>query len=190
MARESRKRDLLGAALEAFKDSGYEGTSVTDIVDRLGMSKAAFGYHIEFKEQLLVLLVEPLLDDLEECIDSFPQRPSWPDQGRALLASYLDVLIEHRDVVIWVDGDKAVLEHPILGERLDKLNRRVRIAIRGDDRSAAARFGSAAALGALWRPLRNLTELTAVGEDEKESMLDAAMAVVATVRARRTEAPQ
>jgi AcrR family transcriptional regulator len=180
MARKSRRDELLAAALVAFQEKGYEGASVADVVLRLGMSKAAFGYHVESKEQLLIELVEPLLEDLEAALDRFPRHPSWPGQGRALISDYLDVLLEHRDLVIWIDGDKAVLLHPLLGKRLSESNRRVRQAIRGDDRSSAARLGASAALGALWRPLRNLPEVAA--DDEKEAMIAVAMAVVSTVR--------
>jgi hypothetical protein len=126
-------------------------------------------------------LVEPLIDEVEATLDRFPRHPSWPDEGQELLSAYLDVLIEHRDLVIWIDGDKAVLQHPTLGMRLAESNRRVREAIRGDNRSSAARLGAAAVLGTLWRPLRDMTEVDAARE--KDVMLAAAMAVAATVRA-------
>jgi AcrR family transcriptional regulator len=176
----SRRDELLAAALEAFQERGYDGTSVADIVDVLGMTKAAFGYHLDSKEQLLIELVTPLLDDLDATLDHFPRHPSWPGEGGRLLGAYFDVLLRHRDLVVWIDGDKAVLGHPIVGRRLAESNRRVREAIRGDNRSAAARLGASAALGAMWRPLRNLTDLDA--EREKEAMLTIAMAVVGTVR--------
>jgi AcrR family transcriptional regulator len=180
MPRSSRRDELLAAALAAFQERGYDGTSVADIVDALGMTKAAFGYHLDSKEQLLIELVTPLLDDLDATLDRFPSQPSWPGEGGRLLAAYLDVLLRYRDLVVWIDGDKAVLSHPIVGRRLAESNRRVREAIRGDNRSAAARLGASAALGALWRPLRNLPDVDA--EREKEAMLTIAMAVVGKVR--------
>jgi AcrR family transcriptional regulator len=176
-----RRNKLLAAALEAFKIRGYEGTSLGDIVVTLGMSRADFGYHFDSKEQLLIDLVEPLLDEIDEALDRFPRHPSWPGEGQELLAAYLDVLIEYRDVIIWIDGDKAVLEHPKLGARLDESNRRLRVAIRGDNRSVAARLGASAVLGALWRPLRNMKDIDAARE--KDAMLAVAMAVVTMVRA-------
>jgi AcrR family transcriptional regulator len=181
MPRTSRRDELLGVALEAFQGRGYDGTSVADIVDVLGMTKAAFGYHLDSKEQLLIELVTPLLDDLDAALNRFPRHPSWPEEGERLLSTYLDVLIRHRDLVVWIDGDKAVLGHPIVGRRLAASDRRVREAIRGDNRSAAARLGASAVLGAMWRPLRNLTDLDA--EREKEAMLTIAMTVAGTVRA-------
>ena len=181
MARRNRKQELVVAALASFQEKGYEGTSVADIVDGLGMSKAALGYHVESKEQLLFELVEPFIVDLESSLDGLPRHPAWPEEGSYFLTRYLDVLLNHRELVIWVDADKAVLEHAILGRRLAEANRRVREAIRGDNRSAAARLGAAAVLGTLWRPLRSLTDIDAAGE--KAAILAAAMAVVETVRA-------
>ncbi len=180
MPKPSRRNEVLEAALEAFMVKGYEGASVADIVSRLGMSKAAFAYHVDSKEELLIELVEPLLDAIDAVLDRYPRNPSWPEEGREMLGEYLDVLIERRDLVIWIDGDKAVLHHPLLGKRLAASNRRLREAIRGDNRSAAARLGSSAALGTLWRPLRNLTGIDVA--DERESILDAAMAVVRSIK--------
>ncbi len=173
---------MLVAALEAFMIQGYEGASVADIVSRLGMSKAAFAYHVDSKEDLLIELVQPLLDEIDAVMDDYPRNPTWPQEGREMLGRYLDVLIERRDLVIWIDGDKAVLHHPLLGKRLAESNRRLREAIRGDNRSAAARLVSSAALGTLWRPLRNLTDIEVA--TEREAILDATMAVVETVKNR------
>ncbi|MBT8201843.1 MAG: TetR/AcrR family transcriptional regulator [Acidimicrobiia bacterium] len=180
MAKPSRRANLLNNALAKFQLHGYDGTSVADIVEELGMSKAAFGYHIQSKDQLLVELVTPLLDDLEAVLDRFPDQPTWPDEGEQLLGAYLDVLLAHRSVVMWIDGDKAVLMHPAVGKRLGELNRRMREAIRGDNRSTAARLGASAALSTLWRPLRNLPEVPAA--DYRVAMVEAALAVVRTVR--------
>ena len=104
------------------------------------MSEADFGEDLKSKEQLLIDLVVPLLDDLESTLDRFPHHPTWPDEGQELLTAYLDVLLEHRDLVIWIDGDMAVLGHPTLGARLTDTNRRIREAIRGGNRSPGGTF--------------------------------------------------
>lgn len=180
MPKKSRREEVLAAALEAFTERGFAGTSIADIVAALGVSQSDFAGWAD-KEQLLMELVVPLLDDLDATLDAFPRHPSWPDQGQELLAAYLDVLIEHRGLVNWIDGDRAVLHHATIGKRLAESNRRVQEAVRGDNRSTAARLGASAVLGALWRPLRTLTEIDA--DREKDAMLAIAMAVVSTVRA-------
>ena len=46
-------------AQELFTDQGYDGTSLREIADRLGFTKAALYYHFRSKEEILVALLEP-----------------------------------------------------------------------------------------------------------------------------------
>ena len=56
---------ILDAARELFAERGYAGTSMRDLAEALGMTKAALYYHFPGKAQILTALVEPLLDELE-----------------------------------------------------------------------------------------------------------------------------
>jgi len=56
---------ILDAARALFADRGYAGTSMRDLAEELGMTKAALYYHFPGKAQILLALVEPLLDELE-----------------------------------------------------------------------------------------------------------------------------
>ena len=56
---------ILDAARELFAEHGYAGTSMRDLAEALGMTKAALYYHFPGKAQILMALVEPLLDELE-----------------------------------------------------------------------------------------------------------------------------
>ncbi|MGD0561395.1 MAG: helix-turn-helix domain-containing protein [Streptosporangiaceae bacterium] len=49
---------ILAVAQELFAAHGYAGTSVADIADRLGMSKAALYYHFKSKAEILQALLE------------------------------------------------------------------------------------------------------------------------------------
>ena len=55
------RRAILAVAQELFAAQGYAGTSVADIANRLGMSKAALYYHFRSKTDILrALLEEPV----------------------------------------------------------------------------------------------------------------------------------
>ena len=45
---------LIRVAIEMFHESGYEQTSLQNIADRMGFSKAAIYYHVKSKEDLLL----------------------------------------------------------------------------------------------------------------------------------------
>ncbi|QCQ93686.1 TetR/AcrR family transcriptional regulator [Rhodococcus sp. SGAir0479] len=49
---------ILDAALDAFYDKGFHGSSVRDIARRVGVTVPALYYHYENKEGLLVALIE------------------------------------------------------------------------------------------------------------------------------------
>lgn len=55
---------ILGAALAAFAERGYHGTSVRDIADRVGMSSAALYHHFPSKHDILVTLMREGIDRL------------------------------------------------------------------------------------------------------------------------------
>lgn len=48
-----RRRELLDAALALFYEKGCEKTSINDIIDRVGVSKGAFYYYFNSKEDVL-----------------------------------------------------------------------------------------------------------------------------------------
>ena len=64
-ARQDTRARILDVARELFTEQGYEKTSLREIADRLGFTKAALYYHFQSKEQLLFALVEPM-DELVE----------------------------------------------------------------------------------------------------------------------------
>lgn len=72
--RPSRRQDLIAAAVELFALQPSDLVTVADIVERAGMTPAAFYYHFQSREQLLeevvaefaetwIEVVERLLDD-------------------------------------------------------------------------------------------------------------------------------
>jgi AcrR family transcriptional regulator len=56
---------ILDAARGLFADRGYAGTSIRDLAEALGMTKAALYYHFPGKAEILLALVEPVLDELD-----------------------------------------------------------------------------------------------------------------------------
>jgi len=53
-----RKLEIMDAAFSLFTSTGYENTTVNAIIDQVGVSKGAFYYHFESKEDLLNAMVE------------------------------------------------------------------------------------------------------------------------------------
>ncbi|MEZ0068819.1 AcrR family transcriptional regulator [Streptacidiphilus sp. MAP12-20] len=59
---------ILDVALELFVEHGYEKTSLREIADRLGVTKAALYYHFRTKEDILAGIVATMSVPIEEAI--------------------------------------------------------------------------------------------------------------------------
>ncbi|MCI2416482.1 TetR/AcrR family transcriptional regulator [Saccharopolyspora sp. K220] len=55
---------LLDVTVRVFNERGYEGTSMEDLAQRLGITKSAIYYHVASKDELLRLSVNRALDAL------------------------------------------------------------------------------------------------------------------------------
>ena len=102
-APETRER-ILDIALELFSEQGYDKTSLRDIAERLGTTKAALYYHFERKEDILLELHlrlhvfgRELLDELEQLPDDQARLEAWPQMlGRFIEQVGSEQSGEHR----------------------------------------------------------------------------------------------
>src|ERR1043165_28118 len=64
---DTRQR-IQDVTLELIAEQGYEKTSLREIAERLGVTKAALYYHFKTKEDILVSLFEDLAVSLDEVL--------------------------------------------------------------------------------------------------------------------------
>jgi AcrR family transcriptional regulator len=128
LAPDTRSR-ILDIALELFSEHGFDGTTLQQIADRLGFSKAALYYHFRSKDDLLQALLAPAMTELEELLDAHESEPDTPGERRRFLEDYLDYLLGHRPLIAYMSSDLAILAHPVFAtgsaERRARLERRL-----------------------------------------------------------------
>ena len=64
---------LLSIAVGVFNERGYDGTSMEDLSQRLGISKSAIYHHVASKDELLRMAMDRALDGLFEVLASTRQ---------------------------------------------------------------------------------------------------------------------
>ena len=75
----ARRESILDAAEDLFLRQGYEGTSVHQVVQRVGIAQGTFYYHFPSKEAVLDALVERALHPFGEAAQTraTEDRPPW-----------------------------------------------------------------------------------------------------------------
>ena len=102
---ETRER-ILATALELIAEKGFAATSTRELSERLGFSKAALYYHFRTKEELLVALIEPGIQQFRDLLD---RTTSTGRAGRReLLDGYLTVVINNLDLTRVLSREPAI----------------------------------------------------------------------------------
>jgi AcrR family transcriptional regulator len=144
--RTASAQRVLDVALELFSEHGFAGTSLQDIADRLGVTKAAVYYHFRSKDDLLLALVEPVIDELV----AMAVETDSVQRGRGVgVARYVDYLLRHRRVATYLTRDATAMSHPLLVERGTRLRGQVEGMLLGRDVDDLGTVWGAAMLQAL-----------------------------------------
>src|SRR6202790_1331035 len=78
-------------ALELFAEQGYEKTSLREIAERLGVTKAALYYHFKSKEDIVSSLVEDYFGQLDALIDWGRGQPRTAEVRGTVLSRYFGI---------------------------------------------------------------------------------------------------
>jgi AcrR family transcriptional regulator len=94
---------ILDTALELFNEQGYDKTSLREIAERVGVTKAALYYHFERKEDILLELHlrlhdlgRGMLDQLDELNDERDTFAMWP----TLLDQFIDQVLANTELFL------------------------------------------------------------------------------------------
>jgi AcrR family transcriptional regulator len=90
--RETRSR-LRELALELFAEQGYEQTSLREIAERLGVTKAALYYYYKSKEDIVRDLVEDYMAQIDQLIAWGKDQPRSAETRAEIVRRYLDIVV-------------------------------------------------------------------------------------------------
>jgi AcrR family transcriptional regulator len=81
-------------ALDLFTENGYEATSLREIAERLGYTKAALYYHFKTKDEILDSLVNDRVERISDLIAWAQAQPRTVELRHEFLRRYSDLLHE------------------------------------------------------------------------------------------------
>jgi AcrR family transcriptional regulator len=91
-SRTDTRARIQQVAVELFTEHGYEGTSLREIAERLGVTKAALYYHFKSKEDIVASLVEDYYGELDELITWGRSQPASDETRREILRRYVQIV--------------------------------------------------------------------------------------------------
>ena len=149
---DTRQR-VLDTALTLFADRTYGATTLQDIADAMGVTKAALYYYFRTKDEILTALIEPSTVALEELLDRAESRPPAPAVTRDVLVGLGELSARDRRRLGIMMFDRTFVYDEALGKRSRAGQERLqRVLTRGLDDDPDAEVRVLAALAALAVP--------------------------------------
>jgi AcrR family transcriptional regulator len=140
---------ILDVALDLFTEQGFDGTSLRQIAERLGVTKAALYYHFTSKDDILMALHMRLHEFGREALRAMGDMPVTLETWGALLNELIGQMTAQRKIFLMHERNQAALEklhrdedHDAQHEDLQALLRTVladeRVPVRDRVRMAAS----------------------------------------------------
>jgi len=108
-SRSDTRARIQQVAVELFTEHGYEGTSLREIAERLGVTKAALYYHFRSKEDIIESLVQDFHEQMDELIAWARLQPRTAQSRREILVRYMGIVAERDQVFRMLHQNQAVL---------------------------------------------------------------------------------
>src|SRR2546427_12988807 len=90
--RGGTRERIQAIALELFAEQGYEKTSLREIAERLGVTKAALYYHFKTKEDIVASLSDDLRRGIDDIVAWAEGQPPSHERAQGILTRYGAVL--------------------------------------------------------------------------------------------------
>src|SRR3954466_5055951 len=109
----SRREELMRVAARLFAEQGYQGTSLADLAEELGIQKPSLYHHIASKEDLLWEVAVEGARAFHEALDAVPAGAQAAERIRLALRAHLAVVAGQLDVATvfvrewrYLEGDR------------------------------------------------------------------------------------
>lgn len=112
----STRERIQQTAIALFSEHGYEHTSLREIAEHLGVTKAALYYHFKTKEDIAASFFESYAVDLDRICEWGDTRPRDLETRTELLRRYAEVIRAHVPVLKFMQNNQAALT------RLDRMS--------------------------------------------------------------------
>jgi len=111
--RSDTRARIIDVALELFAEQGYEKTSLREIADRLGVTKAALYYHFKTKDDIVHGIVDSMAAPIDDTIAWGEGKPWSPELRDELVRRFAAGMVERAPLLrFFHENQPALRESP------------------------------------------------------------------------------
>lgn len=171
MSSGNTRQRIQDVALELFAERGYDKTSLREISERLGVTKAALYYHFKTKEDILVSITDDLNKPVVAIIEWGREQPRTLETKKEILRRYSDALRHAEPLFRFLQENQGSLRDLSLGQRLKERTFALNDLLVDDDAELADRVRATSALFTMHAGMLALRGLDNGPEEKREAVL-------------------
>lgn len=135
---EGRNR-VIAAALDLFAEQGFSATSLQQIADHLGVTKAAVYYHFRNKDDIVVAVVNDAFHEMSTIVAATRTITDPNEAMSQAITGYVDLIVHHRKAMCALGRDPQVARIVGLHQQYQELIQELDHTLVGADSSTARR---------------------------------------------------
>jgi AcrR family transcriptional regulator len=97
-------------ALELFAEQGYEKTSLREVAERLGVTKAALYYHFKSKEDIVHSFTDDYFAEIDGLLEWAKDQPRTEETRREILDRYVGIVLGGGEVFRFLEQNRAAVQ--------------------------------------------------------------------------------
>ncbi|MDJ1138034.1 TetR/AcrR family transcriptional regulator [Streptomyces iconiensis] len=179
MSRGNTRQRIQDVALEMFAERGYEKSSLREIAEQLGVTKAALYYHFKTKEDIVISIVDDLA--AKPCAAIV----AWAEHQPRTLETKLEVLRRYSGAVShaarlfrFMQENQAAMRELSIGETMKSHIFTLLDLLRDEDAALADQVRCSSALFTIHATPYTLREIGATSEEKRKAALEVAQELV------------
>jgi AcrR family transcriptional regulator len=108
--RRDTRAQVQQVALELFAEQGYEKTSLREIAERLGVTKAALYYHFKSKEDIVHSFTDDYFAEIDGLLEWAKDQPRTEETRREILDRYVGIVLGGGEVFRFLEQNRAAVQ--------------------------------------------------------------------------------
>lgn len=176
--RGNTRQRIQDVALALFAEQGYEKTSLREIAERLGVTKAALYYHFKSKEEIIVSLFEDLTRPLDELVEWGRQQPPTLETKQEIIRRYSAALAAAAPLFRFMQENQATVRELRIGDTFRQRMMGLRNILIDPDARLADQVRSVSALFTLHAGMFVLQDIESDPEKRREAVMEVAIDLI------------